>query len=225
MNIAIIVAAGSGSRFNSEQPKQFAPLLGKPVILHTLEKFEACFDIDEIVLVLSPSGKVQFETVDHQITKLRCIATGGETRAHSVKNGLAAANASEKDVIAVHDGARPLVTADEISQTLQAAAKVGAACLVSPVIDTIKEMVSVGRLKTIDRSRLVRALTPQAFRYSILEEAFANADLNEAVTDECYLVEQLDYSYEIEAISGSSRNIKITHADDIRTAEALMSSD
>ena len=224
MNIAIIVAAGSGSRFNSEQPKQFTPLLGKPVILHTLEKFEACFDIDEVVLVLSPSGKVEFETLDHRITKLRCIAVGGETRAHSVKNGLDAANASETDVIAVHDGARPLVTADEITRTVQAATEVGAACLVSPVTDTIKEIAGERISGTIDRSRLVRALTPQAFRYSILEEAFAKADLNEAVTDECYLVERLDYNYEIAPVPGSSRNIKITHPDDIRTAEALISS-
>jgi len=223
MNIAIIVAAGSGSRFNSEQPKQFTPLLGKPVILHTLEKFEACFDVDEIVLVLSPSAKVQFETLDHRITKLRCIALGGETRAHSVKNGLDAANASETDVIAVHDGARPLVTADEISRTIQTAAEVGAACLVSPVTDTIKEIVGERISGTVDRSRLVRALTPQAFRYSILEEAFVKADLSEAVTDECYLVEQLDYKYEIEAVSGSSRNIKITNPDDITIAEALIS--
>jgi len=224
MNIAIIVAAGSGSRFNSEQPKQFTPLLGKPVILHTLEKFEACFDIDEIVLVLSPSGQVQFEALDHGITKLRRIALGGETRAHSVKNGLAGTNPSDTDIIAVHDGARPLVTADEISRTIQAAAEVGAACLVSPVTDTIKEIAAERISGTVDRSRLVRALTPQAFRYSILEEAFAKADLSETVTDECFLVERLEYKYEIAAVPGSSRNIKITHADDIRTAEALISS-
>jgi 2-C-methyl-D-erythritol 4-phosphate cytidylyltransferase len=224
MNIAIIVAAGSGSRFNSEQPKQFTPLLGKPVILHTLEKFEACFDIDEIVLVLSPSGKIQFETLGHGLAKLRCIAVGGETRAHSVKNGFDAANASETDVIAVHDGARPLVTADEISRTIQAAAEVGAACLVSPVTDTIKEIVGERISGTMDRSRLARALTPQAFRYSILEEAFAKNDLNEAVTDECYLVERLEYKYEIAAVTGSSRNIKITDPDDITIAEALISS-
>lgn len=225
MNIAIIVAAGSGSRFNSEQPKQFMPLLGKPLILHTLEKFDGCFDVDEIVLVLSPSGKLQFDALDHQLTKLRSIALGGTTRAQSVKNGLDVANASETDIVAVHDGARPLVTMDEISRTIQAAAEVGAACLVSPVTDTIKEM-SAGRInKTIDRSQLVRALTPQAFHFSILEEAFAKADLNEAVTDECYLVERLDYNYEIEAVPGSSRNIKITHPDDITIAEALISSD
>jgi len=224
MNIAIIVAAGSGTRFSSEQPKQFTPLLGKPVILHTLEKFEACFDVDEIVLVLSPSGKVQFAALDHGITKLRSIAVGGETRAHSVKNGLDAANGSETDIIAVHDGARPLVTAEAISRTIQAAAEVGAACLVTPVTDTIKEIVGERISGTVDRSRLVRALTPQAFRYSILEEAFAKADLSEAVTDECYLVERLDYYYEIAAVPGSSRNIKITHADDITVAEALISS-
>ena len=224
MNIAIIVAAGSGSRFNSEQPKQFASLLGKPVILHTLEKFEACFDIDQIVLVLSASGKVQFETFDHQLTKLRCVAIGGATRAHSVKNGLDAANASENDIIAVHDGARPLVTAEEISCTLRAAAEVGAACLVAPVTDTIKQVAMIDRIdRTIERSHLVRALTPQAFRYSILEQAFAAADLNEEVTDECYLVERLAYRYDIVAVPGSSTNIKITNPEDLRVAEALLS--
>jgi 2-C-methyl-D-erythritol 4-phosphate cytidylyltransferase len=223
MNIAIIVAAGTGSRFNSEQPKQFTPLLGKPLLLHTLEKFQACYDIDEIVLVVSPSGKVEFEAFDHSITKLRGIAIGGPTRAHSVKNGLDAANASESDIIAVHDGARPLVTAEEISRTLSAAASTGAACLVAPVTDTIKEIVGGDRIeRTIDRARLVRALTPQCFRHSILKDAFVAADLNEAVTDECYLVEQLDYLYEIAAIEGSARNIKITNPDDIKVAEAFL---
>jgi 2-C-methyl-D-erythritol 4-phosphate cytidylyltransferase len=115
------------------------------------------------------------------------------------------------------------VTADEITQTLRAAAAVGAACLVAPVTDTIKEIAGGDRIeRTVDRSKLVRALTPQAFRYSILQEAFAKADLGEAVTDECYLVEKLDYHYEIEAVPGSARNIKITNPDDITVAEAFL---
>lgn len=223
MNIAIIVAAGSGSRFNSETPKQFVPLAGKPLILHTLEKFEACYDIDEIVLVLSASGKVQFEALKPQITKLKAIAIGDSTRAGSVKNGLDSANASDTDIIAVHDGARPFVTTEEISRTLRSAEKIGAACLVAPVTDTLKEIAGGDRIeRTVDRSRLVRALTPQAFRGSILKEAFARTDLSEAATDECYLVEQLDYRYDIEAVFGSSRNIKITHPDDIAVAETFL---
>ncbi|MBK7392859.1 MAG: 2-C-methyl-D-erythritol 4-phosphate cytidylyltransferase [Chloracidobacterium sp.] len=225
MNIAIIVAAGTGSRFSPDQPKQFTHILGKPLLIHTLERFEACPAVDEIVLVLSDDGREQFQisNLGSKISKIRSIVTGGATRAESVKNGLDAIDAATANVVAVHDGARPLVSVDEITRTIKKADETGAACLVAEVTDTIKEIADGIIVGTVDRNKLRRALTPQAFRYDILKRAFENADLGDNVTDECYLVEKLGVG--IAAVEGSSRNIKITRAEDIRFAEMFIKED
>lgn len=222
MNTAIIVAAGSGQRFAGPQPKQFVNILGKPLIIHTLERFESCPEIDEIVLVLSDEGRSHFEQIKGQIeiSKLRSVVTGGKTRAESVHNGLDAIDASVAHVVAVHDGARPIVSVDEITRTVAAAIETGAACLVAEVTDTIKEIDDAYISRTIDRSKLRRALTPQAFRYDILLKAFEGADLSELITDECYLVEKL--GVKIALVEGSARNIKITRPEDIILAEAFL---
>lgn len=221
MNTAIIVAAGSGTRFNSEKPKQFVELLGKPLIVHTIERFEAAESIDSIVPVLANEWIDKFETLikDYDFRKTRNAVAGGAARAESVRNGLEAVPA-ETAMVAVHDGARPLVTPVEIDATLRKAAETGAACLVAPVTDTIKTVRGGEIAATLDRSQLRRALTPQVFRVEILRKAFESADLNESVTDECYLVEKLGYP--IAAVEGSSRNIKITNADDLLIAVALL---
>ncbi|MEO6050426.1 MAG: 2-C-methyl-D-erythritol 4-phosphate cytidylyltransferase [Pyrinomonadaceae bacterium] len=225
MNTAIIVAAGSGQRFAGPQPKQFVQLLGKPLIIHTLKRFESCTLIDEIVLVLSEDGKKEFEIINFkfQISKLKLVVTGGKTRAASVKNGLDAIAAADEDIIAVHDGARPLVSVDEIKRTVEKADETGAACLVAEVTDTIKKIDGENISGTIDRRKLRRALTPQAFRYDILRTAFDGIDLNESITDECYLVEKL--GVKIAFVEGSSRNIKVTRAKDILLAEMFLKDD
>ena len=223
MNIAIIVAAGTGSRFAASQPKQFVEILGKPLIIHTLERFEACPLVDEIILVLSLDGCREFASLDGHtaIKKLRSVATGGKTRAASVRNGLNKVDATKVNIVAVHDGARPLVTVDEITRTIEKAIETGAACLVADVTDTIKEIDGETIGRTVDRGKLRRALTPQAFRYDILKAAFDAAELTEDVTDECYLVEKL--GVEIAIVEGSSRNIKITRPKDLILAEAILS--
>jgi 2-C-methyl-D-erythritol 4-phosphate cytidylyltransferase len=223
MNTAIIVAAGSGLRFGS-QPKQFVKLLGKPLIIHTLERFESCAAVDEIVLVLSDDGRREFESLDHkfEISKLKSIVIGGKTRAESVKHALDTLEANHDDTIAVHDGARPLVSVDEIASVIERANETGAACLVSDVTDTIKEIEDGQIVRTVDRSRLRRALTPQAFRYDMLCKAFEGLNLDESITDECYLVEKL--GVKIALVEGSARNIKITRAEDLILAEAFLKS-
>nr|AIA16813.1 2-C-methyl-D-erythritol 4-phosphate cytidylyltransferase [uncultured bacterium] len=223
MNTAIIVAAGSGQRFGT-QPKQFVDLLGKPLIIHTLERFESCPAVDRIVLVLSEDGRREFEIINlkFKIAKLKSIVVGGRTRAESVKNALDSVEAKSDDIVAVHDGARPLVSVDEIARTVNEAAETGAACLVAEINDTVKEIDGETIGRTVDRSKLRRALTPQAFRYDILKRAFDEASLTEEVTDECYLVERLDPIYSITTVEGSSRNIKITRPEDIVLAEAYL---
>jgi 2-C-methyl-D-erythritol 4-phosphate cytidylyltransferase len=176
------------------------------------------------VLVLSDEGRDEFERISGQveISKVRSIVNGGKTRAKSVKNGLDAVDAATANVIAVHDGARPLVTVDEIIRTVEKAAEMGAACLVAEVTDTIKEIDGEYILNTIDRRSLRRALTPQAFRYDILRKAFEGVDLAESVTDECSLVERL--GVKIAFVAGNARNIKITRPEDLILAEAFLKS-
>src|SRR5207302_8419643 len=115
--------------------KQFIDLLGKPIIIRTLEQFDRCPSIDEIVLVLSEDGRNEYARISggYEIKKLKSIVTGGITRAESVRNGLDAVEASTAHIIAVHDGARPLVAVDEITRTVEKAAESGAACLVADV--------------------------------------------------------------------------------------------
>lgn len=222
MNIAIIVAAGSGQRFGPGRPKQFALLLGKPVIIHTLERFQDCPDIDEIALVLSGDGKPTFAGFcdQYSLDKLKQVVVGGETRSESVKNGLSGVSTAGKDIIVVHDGARPLVTVDEISRTVHKAVETGAACLVTGITDTIKSVDGAFISRTIDRSKLRAALTPQAFRSEVIRKAFEGIDASESITDECYAVEKLGYP--IALVEGSRQNIKITTPDDLVYAESML---
>ncbi len=220
MNTAIIVAAGSGKRFGGNIPKQFLEIHGKPVLIHTLERFENCDSVDEIVLVLSFDEIDSFEKKlkTYNIHKLNKIVAGGNTRAESVFNGLNVIN--ETEIIAVHDGARPLVSNEEISKTIEKAKEFGAACLVAKITDTIKEVSNGKIVATIDRNTLRSALTPQCFRYEILKKAFEVNEIAEIVTDECFLVEKL--GYEIAIVEGSSKNIKITHEEDLKIAEVFL---
>ena len=212
---AIIVAAGSGSRFKSDTPKQFLEINGKPVIVHTIERFQSAPSVDSIVLVMTAAFDIS------PYPKVSKVVAGGSTRAESVRNGLDAVG--DADIVAVHDGARPLVTADEIERTIAKAKETGAACLVAPVTDTIKSIRGDKITDTLDRGKLRRALTPQAFKTDVLRKAFEGVDLNESVTDECYLVEKLGHLIAI--VEGSPRNIKITHPEDLVLAAALLSED
>jgi len=223
MTIAIIVAAGSGLRFAGDRPKQFVEILGKPLIIHTLEKFQACCAIDSVVVVMSESGRAEFSRclAQYPVSKLRAVVTGGPTRAASVWNGLGSLECSPDTVIAIHDGARPLVAVEDISRTVEEAKRTRAACLVAEVTDTIKHVEAGYISRTIDRERLRRALTPQCFRYEILRRAFEAAPSLDDVTDECSLVEQLGIPVAI--VEGRPENFKITHPSDIAIAEAILS--
>jgi 2-C-methyl-D-erythritol 4-phosphate cytidylyltransferase len=222
MNYAIIVAAGSGTRFGGSRPKQFLEIAGKPLLIHTIEKFENCAAIDEIILVLSENEIANFQVLAKKfnLKKLKKQVAGGETRAASVFNGLNAIDDAAAEIVAVHDGARPFVTCEEIAATIEKAKETGAACLVGLVTDTIKEVADGEIIGTIERRKLRRALTPQAFRFEILQKAFTNADLSEAATDECFLIESLGQTIAI--VEGSAKNIKITTREDWELAEIFL---
>jgi 2-C-methyl-D-erythritol 4-phosphate cytidylyltransferase len=225
MNTAIIAAAGTGNRMASDRPKQFLLLAGTPIIVHTLKRFEECESIQEIIVVLPAEESAGFLSMVGKfgLRKLAKVVPGGSTRADSVKRGLMAIRGATAEIVAVHDGVRPFVTVEEIDQTVAAAHESGAAILVAPSIDTIKETEARSVIRTLDRTRLRRALTPQCFRYDILKRAFENIDVNDpSITDESFLVEKL--GERIAIVEGSAANIKITTKQDLLVAEAYLGS-
>lgn len=226
MNIAIIAAAGAGTRMASDRPKQFLLLAGTPVIFHTLKPFEECEQIQEVIVVLPAEESAGFLSMagKYGLRKLARVVPGGATRADSVKRGLMAIRSATAEIVAVHDGVRPFVTVAEIENTIAAAQADGAAILVAPVTDTIKHVNGGAVVKTLDRSVLRRALTPQCFRYELLRQAYQSADVKDpTLTDESALVEQL--GHRVRVVEGSSRNIKITTAEDFAIAEAMLTTD
>jgi len=223
MNVAIIAAAGQGTRMGGSRAKQFLELAGTPIIIHTLRSFERCEAIQEIILVLPAQDTSGFLAIaeKHRLRKVSKIVPGGTTRAESVLRGLLVVRPATAEIIAVHDGVRPFVTADEITRTVEAAEVNEAAILVAPVTDTIKEVSNGMVAKTLPRTALRRALTPQCFRFKLLRRAYEQVDvLNPELTDESSLIERLGVKVTI--VEGSSRNIKITGPEDLALGEVLL---
>jgi 2-C-methyl-D-erythritol 4-phosphate cytidylyltransferase len=225
MNVAIIAAAGQGTRLGGKLAKQFLELAGVPVIIRTLKKFEQCAAIHEVVLVLPAPDAAGFLQLAGQygLRKLARVVPGGRTRAESVWQGLQSVRAATAEIIAVHDGVRPFVTPDEIERTVRAAQISGAAILTAPAIDTIKEVENNRVVRTLERARLRRALTPQCFRYELLRRAFEQSpELVANATDDSSLVESLGAAVAI--VEGDARNIKLTRPEDIAIGEMLLES-
>jgi 2-C-methyl-D-erythritol 4-phosphate cytidylyltransferase len=222
MNTAIIVAAGEGTRFGGERPKQFAEILGKPVLIHSIERFEKNELIDEIVVVLADREVREFSNAAERygLRKLASIVAGGRTRAESVLNGLAVVRAEDAGIVAIHDGARPVVPQSDITNAVRSAERSGAACLVAPIADTVKETNDGLITGTVDRRTLRRALTPQCFRYEVIKDAFEQIGPGDLVTDDSGLVEAA--GGDVAAVSGSPLNIKITFGHDLQAAELFL---
>src|SRR5262245_2584596 len=195
MNVAIVVAGGKGTRFGSDRPKQFLELKSIPIIVRTLLQFERCREIGGVVVVLPHDEVAGFESLidPFALSKIVRVVAGGETRAQSVRRGLETITGAE--IVAVHDGVRPLVTADEIDRVVSAAGTSSAAILVAPVGDTVKEVIGGRSTRTLARRNLRRALTPQCFRFEILKRAYESLDELEIsgveVSDDSFLVERL----------------------------------
>ena len=223
MNVAIIAAAGAGTRMAGKRPKQFLELAGTPIILHTLKPFELCDSIHEIILVLSAAEPAGFLALAREagLRKVKRVVPGGTTRAESVYRGLLAIRSATANIVAVHDGVRPFITPLEITQTVEAAEANGAAVLTGLVTNTIKEVKKGEILRTMDRNSLRSSLTPQCFRYDLLRRAYDGVDvLDPELTDDSVLVERL--GIKVKTIEGSRRNIKITTPEDLVIAEAFL---
>ncbi|HEV3467778.1 MAG TPA: 2-C-methyl-D-erythritol 4-phosphate cytidylyltransferase [Pyrinomonadaceae bacterium] len=224
MNVAIIAAGGRGERMGGGRAKQFREISGTPIIIHTLRRFEECARVAEAVAVVpaGSEGELLGLAAAHGLSKLGRAVAGGRTRAESVWRGLQALDPSTR-VVAVHDAVRPFVTPDEIDRVVGEAERCGAAILAARAVDTIKEAEGGGVLRTLERSRLWHAQTPQCFRHELLRGAYERA-LSEGLdaTDDSALVERLGASVRI--VEGSARNIKITSPQDFALAEILVQS-
>ncbi|MDT7690027.1 MAG: 2-C-methyl-D-erythritol 4-phosphate cytidylyltransferase [Acidobacteriota bacterium] len=225
MNVAIIVAAGRGSRAGGVRAKQFREISGIPIIIHTLSRFEQCESIAGLVVVLPAGAHDELLSLAeaHGLRKTTRAVTGGKTRAESVWRGLEALNGTEVGVVAVHDGVRPFVTPEEIDRTVREAEEFGAAILAAPAVDTIKEAEGGSVLRTLERARLWHAQTPQCFRHELLRRAYEQPGaLRADMTDCSALVERLGASIHI--VEGGAHNVKITTPRDFALAEILLKS-
>ncbi|PKN13007.1 MAG: 2-C-methyl-D-erythritol 4-phosphate cytidylyltransferase [Deltaproteobacteria bacterium HGW-Deltaproteobacteria-4] len=223
-NVAIIPAAGTGSRMQAGINKQYLLLAGRPILFHTLALFAAHPRIDRICIVV-PSEEINYcrsEIVAlYGLEKVSAIIAGGPSRQDSVANGLLGCNAEVDDLVVIHDGARPLLRATDLDALLNAAAKSGAAVLGVPVKDTIKQVQEGVIVATPERSSLWQVQTPQVFRYGLLLAAYGQARADGFTgTDDAMLVERLQYP--VTMVPGSYRNIKITTPEDLSIASAFL---
>ena len=215
---AVIVAAGTASRMGGID-KVMAPLGGEPMIRRTVRTFQQCDAIREIVIVTRPDLLGPIAELCREYDKVRAVIEGGASRQESVKLGLSALSNQTK-LVAVQDGARPLITDQVIDRTVRAAHAYGAAAPAIPVKDTIKTVQGGIVLNTPDRSMLQAVQTPQVFDLDLLKGALARAEKNgDQVTDDCSAVELMGMSVRI--VEGDERNIKVTTPLDLKIAEIL----
>ena len=219
---AIIVAAGRGNRFGGDLPKQFQTIDGKPLLYHTLNKFERCTSIEEIVVVASKEwmAHVSQEVVErYDLRKVNKIVPGGERRQESVYSGLKALEGAE--IVLIHDGVRPFVSISKIEETIAACQEYYAAILAIPPKDTIKMGRSGYVANTLNRDSLWSVQTPQVFKYDLILKAHEKAiEEGKTYTDDAALVEDLDHPIKI--VEGEAVNFKITVPFDFKLAEVII---
>jgi 2-C-methyl-D-erythritol 4-phosphate cytidylyltransferase len=216
---AIIVAAGVGRRFGSRVPKQFLRLSGVPVFLWSVRAFQKVRDVAQVILVVQKSFLRSLGPYRKRYSL--DIVQGGSVRADSVRAGLSAVR-DGIGLVAVHDSARPLVTPDIIRKALRSAASSGASVVAVPCRDTVKESRSgMFVSRTIPRTAIWLAQTPQVFKRKLLEKAYATKSTR-AVTDDAQAAERA--GIQVRIVPGDPDNIKITEPGDLRRAELLMRS-
>lgn len=223
-NVAIVLAGGKGKRMNCQTSKQYLLLKGKPILYYSLKAFQES-NIDEIVLVVA-RGEEEYCRKDiverYGLTKVNCIVEGGRERYHSVYQGLLSVN--DADYVLVHDGARPFITDEIITRTMESVAKHQACVVGMPVKDTIKIADTTGYVEnTPDRNLVWMVQTPQAFTYPLIREAYDKiiSENIQTITDDAMALE-LMLNQKVFLVEGSYENIKITTPEDIVVAEALL---
>ncbi len=220
----IIPAAGVGSRFGADIPKQFIEIDGAPVIVHTIRIFEMCPEVEHVVLPVHEEyiNKMREMAIKYKLTKVREIIEGGETRQHSVLNGLETASAESSDIVLIHDAVRPLATPALVKKIIEQTEEFGAVIPALSPKETIKEVTKQGTvLKTMRREYLKMVQTPQGFWQELIYNAYVNATKAGFIgTDSASLVEFM--SYKVQVIDGDDNNLKITTPMDRHIAEVLI---
>lgn len=215
---AVLVAGGKGLRMGTALPKQFLPLQGKPILYHTIHAFKTAFPDIQLILVL-PQDQISYTQIVLQSFPERLditVVSGGETRYHSVQNGLKAVG--ENSIVFVHDGVRPLVSADLIQRCYHQAVEKGSAIPAVAVTDSMR-IIEDDDSRPVDREYMRIIQTPQTFRSDIIIPAFQQAYQN-SFTDEATVVES--FGANIYLIEGERSNIKVTTPEDMIIAEALL---
>lgn len=218
MNSVVIVAGGKGLRMGSEIPKQFMVLNSEPVLMHTIRAFYNWDNNCEIVLVLPASQQSYWQLLvdQYEFDITIKITTGGETRFHSVKNGLEETTGS---LIGIHDGVRPLVSEQTIKKCFEVAESHGNAIPCIPVNDSLR-VVEKGKNKMVDRSKYFRIQTPQVFQRPIIMKGFEQ-DYSDEFTDDASVIEKAGET--IQLVEGNEENIKITRPTDLKIAKVFVS--
>jgi len=221
LRVAIIVAGGKGERMGASTPKQFLELAGKPILMHTLEKFKKADPSIEIILAL-PENQIDFwEELFHkyQLPKVRHqIVKGGKTRFHSVQNALKLVE--EDCIVAIHDGVRPLVSVETINNCFAAAEKNGNAIPIVEVVDSLRHYSKQDKTsEAVSRTCYKIVQTPQCFNSEVILKAYQQ-DFDKLFTDDATVVEKLGET--INLVPGNRGNIKITTTEDLIIAEAFI---
>jgi 2-C-methyl-D-erythritol 4-phosphate cytidylyltransferase len=218
----IIPAAGFGERMGAAVSKQFLSLHGKPILVYTLERFQFCTAVDEIIVAAQPAthAQIEFLTKEFHLSKVSKIVEGGRRRQDSVSSALLHINPLA-DIVVIHDGVRPFIQQKVIFESIEKATAFSAAVVAVRVKDTVKIGNEEGRFeKTLDRSVLWMAQTPQTFQKQLILDAYEKANReNIEATDDASLVELLNVHPAI--VQGSFDNIKITTPDDLDFANLI----
>ncbi len=217
---ALIVAGGKGTRIKSAVPKQFLPLLGKPILLHTLEAFHRYSPHVKIILVLPEDDFPRWHelVLQHGYNESITLQRGGDTRFQSVRNGLAKIEGD--GLVAIHDGVRPLVSEDIIGASFRLAAVHQSAVAAVRLKESIR-MTDQDNTKAMDRSRFRLIQTPQTFQVHLIKQAYEGKE-DVSLTDDASVAERAGHT--ISLFEGSYENIKITTPEDLVIAEALLNS-
>ena len=220
LNYALIVAGGKGLRMGSELPKQFLPIGGKPVLMRTIEAFYAYSPEIHIILVLPRSQQAYWRQLceEHHFAVPHTVADGGETRFHSVKNGLE--HVTAPGLVGVPDGVRPFVSREVITRCYALAAEKKAVIPVTDVVETVRHLQDGGSV-TVSRDEYKLVQTPQVFDAALLKEAYQQP-YTFFFTDDASVVEAMGIS--VHLAEGNRENIKITTPFDLKIAETLLDS-
>lgn len=227
MNIAVILAGGSGTRMGSDIPKQFIDIYGKPMIIHTIESFDVNSNIDKIVIACKEEWQEDLKIWIRKfgLNKVKYIVSGGATRQESVYNSIRALDGvcTGDDILVIHDAARPLISQRIINENIEGAKEYGAVDTVIPTADTIVRSLDGKTINNVPvRSELYLGQTPQSFKYDLIKSAHEASIENSTsdATDDCQLI--LGINKNVHLVNGDKLNFKITTFEDLLLLKSVI---